>query len=136
MEMVIRFPGGARVDAEFGPYSVKTDQPVKAGGEGSAASPFATFLASIGTCAGIYVLGFCQQRGLPTVGIRILQRMHPNLATGMIEKIDLEIQTPPDFPEKYLPALIKTAELCAVKKHLEQPPAIAVTARVGIPSSA
>jgi ribosomal protein S12 methylthiotransferase accessory factor len=118
MEMVIDFPGGARVDAHFGPFTVKTDQPPQS----SAPTPFATFLASIGTCAGIYVLGFCQQRGLPTEGIRIVQRMHANPFNGMISKIDLEIQVPPTFPENYLPALIRSAELCAVKKHFENPP--------------
>ena len=118
MEMVIDFPGGARVDAHFGPFTVHTDQPPQA----SAPTPFATFLASIGTCAGIYVLGFCQQRGLPTDGIRIVQRMHANPFNGMVSKIDLEIQVPPTFPENYLPALERSAELCAVKKHFETPP--------------
>jgi putative redox protein len=118
MEMIVDFPGGARVDAHFGPFTVQTDQPPVA----SAPTPFATFLASIGTCAGIYVLGFCQQRGLPTDGIRIVQRMHSNMLTGMVGKIDLEIQVPPTFPEKYLPALVRSAEMCAVKKHFENPP--------------
>jgi len=122
MEMVIDFPGGARVDAHFDPFTVQTDQPPIGGGTGSAPTPFALFLASIGTCAGIYVLGFCKQRGLPTEGIRIIQRMHSDPATGMVAKIDLEIQAPPTFPEKYLPSLVKSAELCAVKKHLEHPP--------------
>jgi ribosomal protein S12 methylthiotransferase accessory factor len=122
MEMVIDFPGGARVDAHFGPYTVATDQPPAGGGTGSAPTPFAVFLSSIGTCAGIYVLGFCQQRGLPTNGIRIVQRIHNDPASGMIGKIDLEIQVPPTFPEKYLPSLVRSAELCAVKKHLEHPP--------------
>lgn len=122
MEMIIDFPGGARVDAHFGPFSIPTDQPPAGGGEGSAPTPFATFLASIGTCAGIYVLGFCKQRGLPVQGIRILQRVHADPSTGMVAKIDLEIQVPPSFPEKYLPALIRSAEQCAVKKHLERPP--------------
>jgi ribosomal protein S12 methylthiotransferase accessory factor len=98
--------------------TVHTDQPPQA----SAPTPFATFLASIGTCAGIYVLGFCRQRGLPTEGIRIVQRMHSDPMAGMVGKIDLEIQAPPTFPEKYLPALVRSAEQCAVKKHFEQPP--------------
>ena len=127
MEMIIDFPGGARVDAHFGPYSIKTDQPPMGGGEGSAPTPFAVFLSSIGTCAGIYVLGFCRQRNLPVDGIRILQRMHSNPKTGMVEKIDLEIQVPPDFPEKYRPSLIRSAELCTVKKHLEKPPQFGIT---------
>jgi ribosomal protein S12 methylthiotransferase accessory factor len=123
MEMLIDFPGGARVDAHFGSFTVHTDQPPAA----SAPTPFATFLASVGTCAGIYVLGFCQQRGLPTEGIRILQRIHSNPFSGMVEKIDLEIQVPATFPEKYRPSLIRSAELCAVKKHFENPPQIGVT---------
>ncbi|MFO3795679.1 MAG: OsmC family protein [Anaerolineales bacterium] len=134
MEMIIDFPGGARVDAHFGPYTVKTDQPPMGGGEGSAPTPFAVFLASIGTCAGIYVLGFCRQRGLPTDGIRIIQRMHANPFSGMVEKIDLEIQVPPTFPEKYRPSLVRAAELCAVKKHFENPPQFEITTREVTPT--
>jgi ribosomal protein S12 methylthiotransferase accessory factor len=126
MEMIISFPGGARVDASFGHDTVRTDQPAKAGGEGSAATPFATFLASIGTCAGIYVLGFCRQRDLPTDGIRIVQRVESDPASGMVTSIALDIQVPPGFPEKYRAALVRAAEQCAVKKHLESPPKIEV----------
>lgn len=125
MEMLIDFPGGSRVDAHFGPFTVATDQPPA----GSAPTPFAVFLSSIGTCAGIYVLGFCRQRGLPTEGIRIMQRIHSGM-NGMVEKIDLEIQVPETFPEKYRDSLIRSAELCAVKKHLENPPMFDVSTKV------
>jgi len=128
MEMIIDFHGGARVDAHFGPYTVHTDQPPSGGGEGSAPTPFAVFLSSVGACAGIYVLGFCRQRGLDSTGIRILQRMHSDFS-GMIKKIDLEIQVPPTFPEKYRDSLIRSAELCAVKKHFENPPGFEVTTK-------
>jgi putative redox protein len=129
MEMMIDFPGGDRVDAHFGPYTVMSDQPNSKGEPGSVPTPFEYFLASMGTCAGIYVLGFCRQRNLPTNGLRIVQRIHGNPKTGMTEKIDLEIQTPAGFPEKYLPSLIRSAELCAVKKHLEKPPVINIYTR-------
>jgi putative redox protein len=122
MDMTITFPGGARVDAQFGAFTISTDQPPQAGGEGSAPPPFALFLASIGTCAGIYVLGFCRQRGLPTDGIQILQRMDADPRTGMIAKIALDIQVPPSFPERYHDALVRAAGQCTVKKHLEAPP--------------
>lgn len=130
MEMIIDFPGGAKVDAHFGEFTVKTDQPAMGGGEGSAPSPFQVFLSSIGTCAGIYVLGFCRQRGLPTEGIRLIERVHNNLLTGMVDKIDLEIQVPPEFPQKYYDALIRSADQCAVKKHLENPPQFNVFTQV------
>ena len=114
--MEIVFPGNARVDAVSNGMVIQTNQ------DGTSPSPFALFLASIGTCAGIYVLGFCRQRGLPTDNIRIIQRMESNPVTRMIEKVELDVQLPPDFPEKYRNAVIRSAELCAVKKHLEDPP--------------
>ncbi len=116
MEMEIVFPGGQQVDAVMGDMVITTNQ------DGSAPAPFGLFLASIGTCAGIYVLSFCQQRGLPTEGIRIVQRMKSNPFTRMVDEIELDIQVPPTFPEKYRDAVIRSAELCAVKKHLENPP--------------
>ena len=116
MEMVIVFPGGARVDAHLGNLVVETNQ------DGSAPSPFGLFLASIGTCAGIYVLSFCQNRNLPTEGVRIVERVHSNPATRMVERVELDIVVPPEFPEKYHDALVRAANQCAVKKHLEHPP--------------
>lgn len=126
MDMHITFPGGARVDASFGDHVVRTDQPPHGGGEDSAPTPFATFLASLATCAGIYVLGFCRQRNLPTEGLELTQRSHTNRQTGMVERVEIEIRLPEGFPEKYRSALVRAAEQCAVKKHLEHPPAFAV----------
>jgi len=129
MEMLIDFPGGVRVDAHFSNFTVSTDQPAIGGGEGSAPSPFDTFLASIGTCAGFYVLSYCRQHNLPTEGIQLQERTYRNPETGLIDKIDLEIQVPPAFPEKYLSSLIRSAELCTVKKHMEHPPKFEVFTR-------
>jgi ribosomal protein S12 methylthiotransferase accessory factor len=124
MDMKISFPGGLRVDAEFGPMAVHTDQSPHGGGEGTAPTPFSTFLASIGTCAGVYVLGFCRQRDLPTDGVYLTQSSVADPVSRMVKRIALEIHVPPTFPEKYRAALIRSAEQCAVKKHLESPPEI------------
>lgn len=131
MQMEISFPGGARVDANFGDFVVKTDQPLQGGGGGSAPTPFALFLASIGTCAGIYVSGFCRQRNISTDDIRIRQSLEFNPLTRMIQQVNLDIDLPADFPQQYAPALIRSAELCAVKKHLEKPPAFKVQTHIG-----
>lgn len=126
MEILVDFPGGSRVDAHFGNFMVPTDQPPAA----SAPTPFDLFLSSIATCAGIYVLGFCQQRGLSTEGVQIIQRIHHDPLNGMIDEIDLDIIVPPTFPKKYHASLIRSAELCKVKKHLEKPPKFSITTRV------
>jgi ribosomal protein S12 methylthiotransferase accessory factor len=136
MNMIIDFPGGARVDAHFGPFTIRTDQPRHGGGEDSAPTPFATFLASLGACAGIYVLGFCRQRGISTEGVRLIQSHEVNPLNGMVTRVRLDIQVPPTFPEKYKAAVIRAAEQCAVKKHLEHPPEFTVNTSVMEPVAA
>jgi ribosomal protein S12 methylthiotransferase accessory factor len=114
--MEIVFPGGQRVDAVAGNMVITTNE------DPATPQPFALFLASIGTCAGVYVMGFCRHRGLPLDGIKIMQRMRTNPASRLIEEIDLEILVPPSFPEKYHDALVRAADQCLVKRHLVQPP--------------
>jgi ribosomal protein S12 methylthiotransferase accessory factor len=131
MDMTISFPGGVCVDAQYGDMVIKTDQPPQGGGDGSAPTPFALFVASMGTCAGIYVLSFCQQRGLPTEDIHIHQHVEFDPGTHLARKVTLHIDLPADFPSKYESALVKTANLCAVKRHLENPPDFAVETHIG-----
>ena len=126
MQMHIEFPGGNRVDARVGDLVISTDQ------DGSAPPPFTLFLASIATCAGFYILNFCTHRGLSTDGIRIVQRTRTNHETHMVEVVEIDIEVPPEFPQKYHQALIRAADQCAVKRHLADPPEFAVRTLVGV----
>ncbi len=129
-QMKISFPGGMRVDAEYKGFAIKTDQPVYSGGDGSAPAPFDLFLTSIATCAGIYVLFFCQKRGIPTEKAALVMKTSKNPKTKRIEKISIEIQLPPEFPEKYKKAVIKAVDSCSVKAHILNPPAFEVEAKI------
>jgi ribosomal protein S12 methylthiotransferase accessory factor len=117
-EMKVIFPGGMRVDVEYKGFIIKTDQPVYQGGDGSYPAPFDLFLASIATCSGIYVLSFCQNRGIPLNDSALVMRTKRNLDTKMIDKIIIEIQLPPEFPDKYKKAVIKAVNTCSVKDHI------------------
>ena len=127
MEMNIYFPGGRRVYADYAGFTIETDQPARGGGDDSAPAPFDLFLASIGTCAGIFALGFMQQRGIDPEGsgLRMTPQFDPN--EGLITRIDLEMTLPAGFPEKYKDAIVNAMNLCTVKKHLHQPPAFQIT---------
>ena len=125
--MKITFPGGKKMNAELDGFIHKTDQALISGGDESAPEPFSVFLSSIGTCTGIYVLRFCQERNIDTAGMEIIQSMDCNSLSGMIDEIKLNIILPEDFPNKYKKAVIKVANLCAVKKHMENPPQFIIT---------
>ncbi len=127
MDMKITFPGGKKVNADYKGFTIKTDQSKKGGGDETASEPFDLFLASLGTCAGIYVLGFCQNRNLDTDGLSLTQSIHYNQEKRMVDEVNIKIHLPKSFPEKYKSALIKVAKLCTVKKHLETPPNFIVT---------
>jgi len=124
--MDIYFAGPKKVFADINGYTIKTDQHPQSGGDGEFPEPFMMFLASLGTCAGIYVKSFCDQRSIPTERIRLTQDQHFNPAKKIIDRFTIEIIVPDDFPMKYEHALIQTAGLCAVKRHLKDDIAVEV----------
>jgi ribosomal protein S12 methylthiotransferase accessory factor len=131
MDIEVTFPGGKKVDASFGGHVVKTDQAVAHGGAGTAPEPFELFLASLATCAGIYVLGFCQARELPTAGIKLVQRHRFDEASHRLERVELQIILPASFPEKYRSSVARAAEGCKVKKTRTSPPEVAALVNQG-----
>jgi len=122
MTMEISFSDGKKVDAVFKGFTIKTDQSEKDGGEGSAPTPSFLFLASLGTCAGLYALNFCEKRKFDTTKLKLALDFETDPKTHMVKKIVMRLSLPPEFPEKYIPAIVKSMDLCYVKKHLHEPP--------------
>lgn len=122
MKIEITFPGGKQVNALVGEEVIRTDQSKKDGGEGLFPAPFSLFLASMGTCAGIYALSFCQNRHLPTEGLHITQENDFDSETHLLTRVRFLITLPAEFPDKYRDALIRTVEHCAVKKAIVSQP--------------
>ncbi len=129
-EIRVTFPGGKRVDAEYKGFVIKTDQPIHAGGDGTSPAPFDLFLASIATCAGLYALAFCQNREIPTDQASVSMRMHKSEEKKLIDRIDIEIHLPSEFPEKYTKAVVKSVDGCAVKAHLDAPPSFEIVPKI------
>lgn len=129
MDMTFTLGPGARIDGQAGPFTIVTDQPP----DSSAPTPFTLFLASIGACAAFYVQSFCRTRGLPVEGISVVQRNEAG-PSGLVGQVHLSVELPPDFPHRYRDAVIRAAEQCTVKKHLEHPPQIDIGAMVLEPS--
>lgn len=121
-DMQITFPGGKKVSAQWHGFEIATDQ------EGAAPTPFDLFLASLGTCAGIFVLGFIQSRGLSSEGLGITVGFERDPQTHLLTKASMKIQLPKGFPDKYKAAAVKAAEQCLVKRTMENPPRFEVTA--------
>jgi len=129
MDLIVTFPGGKKVDAEYAGYLVRTDQPVTEGGEDTAPSPFLYCLAAMGTCAGFYVLSYLQARDLPTEGVRIIQSHEAN-EKGKLTKIGMTIELPPEIDEKHHKPIVRSAEHCTVKRLIEDRPEFEIRTEV------
>jgi ribosomal protein S12 methylthiotransferase accessory factor len=118
----ISFPGGKRIDAQIGEFTIHTDQSEKSGGSASAPEPFDLFLASIATCAGIFAWNFCQARDIPTAGIDLRMDCARDEKKKLFTEMRLHLTLPEDFPEKYRSGIVRAMELCAVKRHIREAP--------------
>ncbi len=130
MTMEISFPGNKKVVSLYKGFSIETDQPKDEGGDGSAPEPFDLFLSSMGTCAGIYVIYFCEERNIDTTGMKMSLAFDRNEQTHLVETVHIQISLPPGFPKKYRSAVEKTAGLCTVKRNILNPPRFEVSAQI------
>ena len=121
MKIEVSFPGGVAVDATVRNHVIHTDQPAPAGAD-SGPSPFDLFLASIATCMGFYALRFCQERSLPTEGLGVSLEALRAASGGPVTTIDVQLQLPENFPAKYVDAMKRAVDHCAVKRHMMTPP--------------
>ncbi len=126
MKFEVNFPGNKKVEAFYKGFHILSDQPKEAGGDSAAPSPFDLFFISIGNCAGFYVLEFCRERNIPAQDIKLEVGFEKNKESKMVEKVEINIKLPSNFPKKYKNAVIKAAEGCTVKKHLLNPPQIEI----------
>jgi ribosomal protein S12 methylthiotransferase accessory factor len=124
----IMFPGGRRIDVMIGERTVRTDQSVEHGGEGSAPAPFDLFLSSIAACAGIYAQDFCQARSISTEGMKGTMSCEFDPAEKRYTKMTIDLTLPEGFPEKYVPAIVRAMNLCSVKKHITNAPEFVIRA--------
>ena len=122
----VSFPGGKRVDAKVGGFSIQTDQPEKYGGGAGAPAPFELFLASLATCAGIYAWNFCEMRNLSTEGLAMRMECRNDAQRKMIGEIRFCLTLPRGFPEKYRSGILRAMEQCAVKRHMQEAPSFSL----------
>jgi ribosomal protein S12 methylthiotransferase accessory factor len=128
-ELIVKFGDGLKIDVEYKGFVVKTDQPAREGGGGTAPSPFDYFLVSLAACAGFYALAFCRERKISVEGLAVTMTTERGEVSKMIDKVMISVDLPTDFPEKYRFALVKAIDHCTVKAHILRPPQFEIVTR-------
>jgi ribosomal protein S12 methylthiotransferase accessory factor len=93
-------------------------------------SPFLIFLATAGMCSAVFVQAFMTQRGMSTDGVKIIQKMNYDYFSNQVKDIDIHVDLPEGFPEKYNSAIKRVVDQCPVKQHLMAPPSFNVITNI------
>lgn len=128
-EMIVKFGDGLQVDVEYKGFVVKTDQPVRDGGGGTALAPFDYFLVSLAACAGFYALAFCRERKISTEGLTMTMTAEKGEVSKLIDKVTVSVVLPDGFPEKYRQAVVKAIDHCTVKANIIRAPQFEIVTR-------
>ncbi len=127
MEMEIGFPGGPKIETGFKGTTITVGSDIE---NEPGLEPLDLFFVSLGLCAGKYVMEFCRARNMPYEETKILLSTQWDEDKKMHTQVLIHIQLPKEFPEKYKNAVIKTVNLCSVKKHIFTPPTFKVEAHI------
>ena len=126
---VVTHAGGLKLVADVRGHRVPTDQPIKAGGADSAPMPLDLIGAALATCIGLAVVQFCAARSLSTDGLQVELSQRTARDPYRVDRYDIGVTVPADFPERYRDAVDRVARTCAAFNTLTNLPTIEIHVR-------
>lgn len=128
MEMKIEHSGGMQFKAKVRSHTVIIDQPKDGGGKDEGPTPPELFVASLGSCIGVYALWFCQKRKIPSEGMAInITWTKSATPPARIDKIDAQIILPKGCPPEHQAGLVEQVSKCLVHNSITHAPDIKIT---------
>jgi uncharacterized OsmC-like protein len=111
-----------------GKHNFKADEPVAAGGTESAPDPYDYLLAALGACTSMTVGWYARQKKIPLENITVSlrhSRIHARdcedceTRTGMLDRIDLDVQLTGQLTSEQHAKLMEIAGKCPVHRTLK-----------------
>lgn len=126
--MNVEYTGGMRFDAKTRSHTIVVDQPKEGGGKDEGPTPPELFIASLGTCIGVYALWFCQKRKIPYEGMKInINWSKSTTPPARIDLIEAKITLPKGCPEEHKIHFIESVGKCLVHNSITQAPEMKIT---------
>jgi putative redox protein len=124
--MIVSYKGGTLFEASERGHEITVDLPADKGGTDRGMMPPELLLASLGTCIGIYVTGYCKQVGIDCDGLTVelsQERLENPLRIGAMHAT---VHIPGGIPEDRRHAMQKVAESCMVHQTLCNQPELTI----------
>jgi uncharacterized OsmC-like protein len=110
-----------------GRHDLQADEPLSAGGQDAAPTPYELLLAALGACKVITVRMYAKRKGWPLQGVQLNlshEKVHAedcancDSAGGLIDHIDVEVKLQGELSAEQRRILLAIAEKCPVHRTL------------------
>lgn len=126
-EITVRHLGGDRFEIAADGHTVLVDQPVDAGGEGTAPTPTELFVAGLASCVAFYARRYLARHDLASEGLEVSADYSVGGRPARVSDIRVRITAPPTLPAERRDAFLAVASHCTVHNTLAQPADVQIT---------
>ena len=126
-EVKVKYLGNMGFQALAGEHAFKIDLPKDKEGGDLGMAPPEVFMASLGSCIGVYITRYCQASKLNTDGMEIRLSWSLSDDKTKIKIINVKIELPNAEVGRRRDALLKVAHHCLIHNTILNPPEIKMT---------
>ena len=128
MDTVARSGDGLLQEIEIGPFSLRSDEPLPAGGTGLGPTPYGLLCAALGACTSMTLRLYARTKGWPLREAVVRVRHDKIYASdcadcetreGRIDRIEREISLVGELSEEQRQRLLQIADKCPVHRTLQ-----------------
>ena len=123
-EVSIKYLGGIGFQAQSRQHSITIDLPKEKGGQDLGMNPPEVFMASLGSCIGVYIVRYCQNTKLDAEGLNIGLSWKLSDDNTSIVEINATLSLPKANIGKRQAALLDVAHRCLIHNTILGSPKI------------
>jgi len=116
--LTVAYQGGIKFEAMTGKHKLIIDLPPEKGGTDEGMAPPDLFVASLGSCIGVYVVRYCQNAKIDTEGCAISLDWSLSDDKKSIAAVEVKIRLPKADPGPRARAVLEAARSCLIHNTL------------------
>ena len=126
MKTHVDFLGKRKFKIKARDFEVVADLPEQKGGDNTAPTPPELFMASLGSCIGVFAASYCDTAGMDSTGMSIDMDWEMAEDGSRVENIEVHLNVPNAELGARKKALLAVAKKCVIHNTLHNPPEITI----------
>ncbi len=125
-KMTVRYTGGRAFKAVARGHEVVTDLPSESGDPEAGMTPPELFMASLGTCIGVYAVSYCEKAGFDCTDLTVTLSWEKDDSGSRIGSVSARLALPRADPGNRREAILKAATSCYLHNTVSKWPGLEI----------